>query len=185
MSKGYINFLRALLFNKIYNSQTINLISGTLKTASRYRTRGVNNGHIRKIEYSHRERTAHKVTLYALTKRGFRFLIENDPILPEWLGDDAADRFDVLSAADRQEKNRLRIARDTACLTIAQNAGAYVPMENYTTWMKAKLETDEPEESQSIPVGHVIAMSLEKGLYDELFDQSSARPTIQFHFAME
>ncbi len=175
MGNNLKKLLRALMYNKVYSSQTLNCLFASSSVASRCKTQALLHDYIRKTEYRQRERTTHSITLYSLTKRGLNFLLENDEVLSEWLDADVASNLSVLSNTDRRDKTKYRLSQDTMCMTVAKIAGAYIPIDNYTC-RPAVLQVDD-----GITVDDVIAGQLTPEVFEQLVDQTNARKDILYY----
>ena len=175
MGDNMNTLLRALMLNKVYSSQPLNLLFASASVASRCKSRALRYGYIRETEFSQRERTTHAITLYSLTKHGLQHLLEKNAVITEWLDADAAEELCVLSNSDRRDKTKFRLSQDSMCMTVAQMAGAYVPIENYTCLSSAVKSKEE------ISVEDVIAGQLTPEVFEQLVDQSNARKDILYY----
>ena len=181
MAKKLVEFLRAMLFNKVYSSQTINYLFDSQSYASRCKNDALAKGLIKKVDYKKRERTAHTITLFYMTKRGMKYLAQNDSTFSELMSEDDAKNVGIVSNSNRQDSMRFRISRDTVCLTLAQMSGAYVPIENYTI-----LQTDDEDTKPDIMAAdEFIAHNLTNELYQTLFLQENADPNISFYISKQ
>ncbi len=175
MGENENTLLRALLFNKVYSSQALTQLFESASVASRCKTRALDYGYIRKTEFSQRERTTHAITLYSLTKHGLQHLLEKDAVITEWLDADAAEELCVLSNSDRRDKTKFRLSQDSMCMTVAQMAGAYVPIDNYTCQSAALHSKEE------ISIEDVISAQLTPDVFALLVDQTNARKDILYY----
>ena len=139
--KSYVRFLSLLMMNRVYDSKTITLEYDESSYAYDLKQKALKNNHIRKINITKRERTIHSVTLYALTREGFDYLIQHDSNIIQSLGMNEVENYlTVQPRSERKAERQLKLARDTAALTLSAKAGAVIPYSNYTVTLR---ETDD------------------------------------------
>ena len=69
---SYAMFLTLLMFNRVFNLQTLAFVCGDQKLAYYYRNKAIKNGHIHCSRYTMRERTKHVYVVYTLSYISFR-----------------------------------------------------------------------------------------------------------------
>lgn len=174
MKNNLCVLLLALMLNRVYSRQTITALFGDAQLASRCRVQALQNGFVKETVYKLRQRTTHTITLYTLTKHGLKYLLDTNEDIFGWLDAEAAQMLNILSTVDRGGKRKFRLSQDTMCMTVAQKAGAYIPMDNYTCAPLSDLQTDD------LTIRDVVFAELTPELYEVLLEQSQAQKDILF-----
>lgn len=181
-NENYLRFLSLLMFNRVYDSQTINLYFEDPQKASYYRQKALKNGHIKKITFTKRERTKHKTDLYSLTKKGLRYFTEHDTIItPQLTMYEASNYLNVLKRGDLKPERQEKIARDTAAITLASKAGISIPVDNYTNSLR-EISSEEQEDTNA-SLSDFFQSSLTDELYQSfgLYENASPDSPMTFH----
>ena len=164
--------------NRVYDSKTITLEYDESSYAYDIKQKALKNNHIRKIQITKRERTIHSVTLYALTREGFDYLIQHDSNIIQSLGMDEVENYlTVQPKSERKAERQLKLARDTAALTLSAKAGATIPYSNYTVTLRETDDDSTTDTSYSIRkyIRDVLTEEafVSMGLYENVLKESS------------
>jgi len=176
--KSYVRFLSLLMMNRVYDSKTITLEYDESSYAYDLKQKALKNNHIRKINITKRERTIHSVTLYALTREGFDYLIQHDSNIIQSLGMNEVENYlTVQPRSERKAERQLKLARDTAALTLSAKAGAVIPYSNYTVTLRETDDESTTDTSYSIReyIRDVLTEEafVGMGLYENVLKESS------------
>ena len=69
--------LMCFVFMRLIESRSLTILCGGKDRRYRFSKEALREGWIKEIKIRARERTTHQITLYAITKKGLRYLCEN------------------------------------------------------------------------------------------------------------
>ncbi len=181
----YDKFLRLLMFNRVYDSETITFLIGNNNKASRYRQKGLSEGHIKKKTYKKRERTIHSTTLFSLTKKGIQYIGDHDEFITQSMAlNELEQMITAMRRDDRKGERKEKIARDTSVLTFASKAGMAIPYDNYTA-STHELQGDAGKDAAaSLSIDDYMRLTLSEEKYTgiDLYEkQTESGAKIVFH----
>lgn len=159
---SYAMFLTLLMFNRVFNLQTLAFVCGDQKLAYYYRNKAIKNGHIHCSRYTMRERTKHVYVVYTLTKKGFHYLLEHDKNIKYLFPSEDCAILKTLKKDDYKPERKIRIARTSEALAFAEASGASIPSNNFISGLMSIAASDDEAGD---------GLSIEEYLCDNLTDE--------------
>lgn len=123
-----LGILMCFVFFRLVESSSLTIMCGDKDKRSRFVSEAVKEGWIRELEVRVRERTTHQMTLYALTKKGLRYLRDN--VSGSFLDDLTDGELSSVAIFDKDEYStdaRKRIADTSSAMIMALAMGGTIP----------------------------------------------------------
>ena len=128
-----IGVLICFLFFRLIDSQSLTILCGGKDRRYRFAQEAIREGWIKEIKLEERERTTHRMTLYAITKQGIRHLRDNLPgSFLDFLSDSMLRSMAIFDKDEYSNMARKRIADTSAAMIMAVVMGGNIPEEVFT-----------------------------------------------------
>ena len=169
--------LTKLLFNKVCTGRTFSLMFENDAYASTCKQNALRDKLISETKYSKRERTLHSVRMYQLTRKGVKYVLDNNEVVDGLtsLRYQLGKGLTVLAQDERSGDKKFRIARSTTAATIANLAGADIPADNYI------IGPTNESAANSKCIEDIIRDELVEHEYDDIQLYTVDNPEIVFH----
>lgn len=125
-----LGILMYFVFMRLVESSSLTIMCGGKDRRSRFVSKALKEGWLREIRIQARERTIHQMTVYALTKRGLKYLCENaHGTFLEDLSDKELSSISIFEKDEYSIEARKRIADTSAAVVMALAMGGTIPAE--------------------------------------------------------
>ena len=157
VKKDYFGILAFIALNRCIGKETLLVYIGDRSRRDRFVKKAIKEGHVKSRTIKVRKQNEKKQeTFFVITKAGLYDLTQCgtdswwSQVIPE-----AYDSFRLFEVQERRQEGYFRLLRKTSVLTMAESAGAYIPIEAYTEVKARAFDFDDLSDQEDAAMSEI------------------------------